>query len=390
MVNITNRQRFLDICHFQRRGDLYLGSLFNNLFWLETLFDWTEQKAPEFFGHLDSIQINEYFKFDLMHWMTDINSGVAYWGFRTGEIGATPIMPGFEPKVLDEDEQTQTYITVSGKTAKRLKSEPGNMPMFLDFPVKDRTTWESYKKRLDPNTPERYPSDWDSYVREINSLDCPVALQVGGFFGYLGQWTGIERLLYMFYDDPDLVEDMMDTMLYMESEIIRRVAKDIKFDMVTYWEDMAYNAGPMISPDMFRKFMMPRYKKLNEQIRSLGVDVIYMDSDGNIDLLIPLWLECGVNLFWPLEVAAGMDAVALRKKYGNDIILGGNIDKRVLIKGKNEIEAEVMEKVPFLLGKGGYFPSVDHMVPPDVPFDNFCYYINLMREIAGFEKIEFP
>ena len=69
--------------------------------------------------------------------------------------------------------------------------------------------------------------------------------------------------------------------------------------------------------------------------------------------------------------------------------MGGNIDKRVLIKGKNEIEAEVMEKVPFLLEKGGYFPSVDHMVPPDVPFDNFCYYINLLREIAGLEKLQF-
>ena len=389
MNHTTNRQRFLDICHFKRSGELYLGTLFNNLFWPETLLDWTSQSAPAFFGSFDFDQVAEYFKFDPMCWMTDINSGLAYWAFRAGEIGATPVMPGFETKIIEEDDNTQTYRTVSGKIAKRLKSDPGNMPMFLDFPVKDWTTWKEYKKKLNPDTPERYPDDWDAYVREINNLDCPVVLQVGGFFGYLAQWAGLEGLLYMFYDDPALVEDMMETMLNLESEMIKKVSKDIKFDMVTYWEDMSYNAGPMLSPNMFKKFMMPRYKKLNEQIHSLGVDVIYMDSDGNIDLLIPLWLECGVNLFWPLEVAGGMDAVALRKKYGNDIILAGNIDKRELIKGVKEIEAEVMSKVPFLLEKGGYFPSVDHLVPPDVSFDNYCYYINLLRKVAGLDKIDF-
>jgi uroporphyrinogen decarboxylase len=167
------------------------------------------------------------------------------------------------------------------------------------------------------------------------------------------------------------------------------VSKDIKFEMASYWEDMAYKAGPLISPDMFRKFLMPRYKKLNEVLHSMGVDVIFVDSDGNLDLLIPLWLESGCNFVWPLEVAAGNDAVALRKKYGTDLIIGGNIDKRALTRGKEATKDEVMSKVPFLLEQGGYFPSIDHLVPPDIPFEVYCYYINLLREIAGIEKIQF-
>ena len=91
----------------------------------------------------------------------------------------------------------------------------------------------------------------------------------------------------------------------------------------------------------------------------------------------------------PLEVAAGNDAVALRKEYGQDLILGGNIDKRALIKGKDAIKEEVMSKVPFLLGKGGYFPTVDHLVPPDVTLENYQYYVNTMREVAGMVKISF-
>ncbi|UCF73237.1 MAG: hypothetical protein JSW35_01925, partial [Deltaproteobacteria bacterium] len=103
--------------------------------------------------------------------------------------------------------------------------------------------------------------------------------------------------------------------------------------------------------------------------------------------LIPLWLECGINFFWPLECAAGNDAVALRKRYGRDIVLGGNIDKRALLKGKDAIREEVMSKVPFLLESGGYFPSIDHMVPPDVTLGSYRYFINTLREVAGLEKL---
>ena len=116
---------------------------------------------------------------------------------------------------------------------------------------------------------------------------------------------------------------------------------------------------------------------------------ILVDSDGNVNELIPLWLECDINYIWPLEVAAGNDAVALRKQYGKDLILGGNIDKRALIKGKEAIREEVMSKVPFLLEQGGYFPTVDHRVPPDVTLENYQYYINTMREVAGLDKLSF-
>ena len=180
----------------------------------------------------------------------------------------------------------------------------------------------------------------------------------------------------------------MDQLLYLQMEIVRLVLKDMRVDTVRLWEDMAYKNGPMISPDMFKKFMIPRYKRLTDLLRSNGVDVLYFDSDGNIEKLIPILLnECGVNFHWPLECAAGMDAVALRKKYGKDLILGGNIDKLVFAKGKDAIREEVMSKVPFLLETGGYFPSLDGDIPPDISLENFRYFINLLREIGGMEAL---
>jgi len=399
-MNISPKQRFLDICHFKRPGDLCT----HDWCWPETIESWVEQGAPE--EIINPSFLLDYFQFDDRRlYLNKVRSGLyASGGEEPSKIdlghgntawvwGDGIIVPAYELRVISEDEHTVTYINGEGQTLKSIKEAllktRGAMPMYLDWPVKDRATWNEYKKRLDPNTPERWPSDWNAYVQEMNGKSEPLLLDVGGFFGYLREWVGMERVLYMFYDDPGLIEDMMEQILYLETEVIKRTLKDIKVQQATFWEDMCYKAGPLVSPDMVRKFMMPRYKKITDLLHSYGVDVIWLDSDGNLNELIPLWLESGINYVWPFEVAAGNDVVALRKKYGKDLIIGGGIDKRALIKGKEAIKEEVMSKVPFLLETGGYFPSVDHIVPQDVTFENYCYYINLMREVAGLEKLSF-
>ena len=400
-MNISPKERFLDICHFKRLGDLYTRDGFPQ----QTVEEWVKQGAPK--EIIDPQFQIDYFQFQRGRGLAEIKSGIYGWsaeegllyakfdlghGIVVGAEGSGPIVPAYEPRLISEDKRTVTVINEKGQTVKYLKEAlkmDFGMPMFLDWPVKDRATWNEYKKRLDPNIPERWPSDWNAYVQEMNDESKPLSLEVGSFYGLLREWVGSERILYMFYDDPGLIEDMMDAILYLETEVIKRTLKDIKVQAATFWEDMCYKVGPLISPAMVRKFMMPRYKKITDLLHSYGVDVIFLDSDGNVEQLVPLWLEVGINFIWPFEVAAGNDAVALRKKYGKDLIIGGAIDKRALAKGKEAIREEVMSKVPFLLETGGYFPSVDHWVPPDVTFENYCYYINLMREVAGLEKLSF-
>ena len=118
----------------------------------------------------------------------------------------------------------------------------------------------------------------------------------------------------------------------------------------------------------------------NIKIRNNGIDIIIVDTDGNHEAITPLFLEGGVNCLYPLEVAANMDAVVARKKYGKQLRLAGNIDKRTLIDGKEAIKKEVNSKLPFLVKDLGYIPSVDHCVPADVPFEHFEYYVRLLRE----------
>ena len=389
-IAMPKRERFLSICKFERPCDLYLMTPYFQDFWSQTLVEWVKQGAPK--QILDNHFRGQYFQFDHIRMLHEISLGTFMdRRIKIGEAAFVyeipPIIPPYEPRFISEDEHTVTLINEGGQKLRVLKENPEKMPTYLDHPVKDRASWEEYKKRLDPYTPGRWPADWNAYAQKINSKDEPIVLNVGGLFGFLREWTGLERLLLMFCDDPNLIEDMMEQICYLQIEVIEHVLRDIRVDFVMFWEDMAFKTGPLISPAMFRKFMMPRYKKVTDILHSHGIDIIFVDSDGNLNQLIPLWLECGINGYWPLECAAANDAVALRKQYGKDVLLAGNIDKRSLLKGKDAIRQEVMSKVPFLLDFGGYFPSVDHLVPPDITFESYCYLINTLREVAGMGRL---
>jgi len=389
---MPNRERFRALCLGERPGEVPIYDWFNK-YWSETPAEWVKKGAPK--ELLTASGFNAYFQLDNIRSTQEIVCGVNRADLKEDPtqqgpghyLITPPVVPPFERKTIREDERHRWEITFGGQTVEVSKEHPLRMPMYVDHPVKDRASWNEYKKRLDPDTPARWPKDWEGYVRRLNGQDVPTLVLFSGFFGVLREWCGLERLLYWFYDDPALVEEMMDQVLYLDMGVAKRALKDLRVDFIRFWEDMAYKSGPLISPQMVRKFMAPRYKQMADFFHSQGVDILHVDSDGNVDELIPIWLELGINFPWPLEVAAGMDGVALRKKYGKSLILGGHIDKRAFLKGKEALKAEVMAKVPYLCQTGGFFPGLDHAVPPDVPFENFKYFINLLREIGGRDKL---
>jgi uroporphyrinogen decarboxylase len=165
-------------------------------------------------------------------------------------------------------------------------------------------------------------------------------------------------------------------------DLLPRALDEAPLSAVFFWEDMCYRGGPLISPAMFREFMLPRYRRITDLVRSRGVDVIFVDSDGDVSQLIPLWLEAGINGVYPMEVAAGMDVAVLRQDYGRDLLMTGGIDKRVLVEGKEAIDRELRRVIP-VAGKGGFVPHIDHAIPHDVPYANFAYYWEEKKRALG-------
>ncbi len=139
-------------------------------------------------------------------------------------------------------------------------------------------------------------------------------------------------------------------------------------------EDMAYKNGPMLSPAMYRRFILPFYRRLTAFLADAGIDIVIVDSDGNVNELVPLFIESGVTGAMPFEVNAGNDIREIRRRYPRFGIIGG-VDKMQLMRGRAEID-RALAKVREMLPQGGFIPTVDHRTPPDVPYEDYLYYVN--------------
>jgi uroporphyrinogen-III decarboxylase len=173
----------------------------------------------------------------------------------------------------------------------------------------------------------------------------------------------------------DIAAHLTDLWLAM----LEVVVAHIDLDMVTFFEDMAFKTGPMISPHMFDEFCASCYRRITGFLRAHGVETIFVDTDGNCWKLIPRFMECGVNGLWPMEAQAGMNVAEVRRQYPNLLMIGG-LNKMEIAKGKAAIDAELEAKLPAVLSTGGYIPTVDHLVHPDISWADFSYYRARVRE----------
>jgi uroporphyrinogen decarboxylase len=193
---------------------------------------------------------------------------------------------------------------------------------------------------------------------------------------------GFENFCLLLYDDRDLIEEIMETRTNLALAVLSRMFDEVCFDIMHFWEDIAFNGGPILSPEIFRELAVPRYRRLTDLFRSKGGTIVSVDSDGDIHKLIPGWLEGGVNAFWPLEVNAGMDVVALRARYGKSFSLRGGINKYALLEGRDAIDRE-LERVAPVAEDGAYLPTLDHHVPRGVTFENYAYYMEQKKKVLG-------
>lgn len=217
----------------------------------------------------------------------------------------------------------------------------------------------------------------------MQDRDYVVSFGFNGIFWQLREWVGMENLCIMMIDNPELVHDMADFWTEFVSKTMEPIIENVAVDSVTINEDMAFKAHSMISPKMVREFQMPAYKRWVSELKDSGCPIVYMDSDGYIGELIPLWIESGINAEGPNEAAAENDLVEYRRLYGKKMAYNGGVDKRAIAKGGEVIKDELERVVPPLLKDGGYIPGCDHGVPPDISWPNFIEYSRLLAKMTG-------
>lgn len=289
--------------------------------------------------------------------------------------------PAFRVCVLSEDETTVTRREADGSVV-RLRKDSASLPHAVAWPVSDWASWEQFREeRLQPDTLGRLPAAWQDHLALYRRREWPLLIggPFVGVFSALRSLMGFEAMMYAFYDSPDLMRAILAHLTELWLALFEQVLAQVDVDGMYYWEDMSYKGGGMVSPRVFQAFLAPVYRRINGFLRERGVDVILLDTDGNVWDLIPQFLDVGVTGLYPFEVRAGMDVAEVRARYPRLQMLGG-IDKTALAAGPDAIDAELARIAP-VIGTGGYVPACDHYVPPDVSWGNFSYYRKRLRSL---------
>ena len=200
-----------------------------------------------------------------------------------------------------------------------------------------------------------------------------------GFFWFPRTLFGIEGHLFAFYDYPELMLRINRDLAEYHRKCLEVVYSRIKPHFMTFAEDMSYNLGPMLSREQYDAFMLPFYRNLVPEIRRRGTKVL-IDTDGQVEPLIPWFLEGGIEGILPLERMAGVDVNRIREHYPDLIMIGG-FDKTVMHRGEAAMRTEFERLLPAMRA-GRYIPSVDHQTPPDVSLENYHIFLALLREYA--------
>ena len=246
--------------------------------------------------------------------------------------------------------------------------------------IRDAVDYEALRPFL---YPDPVPFDlpvWRDIAQKQLRGEVVVWITFSGFFWWPRVLLGIEPHLYAFYDQAELMHRInRDQVDYMR-RCLEQFCEICVPDFMTFGEDMSYNHGPMISRSQYDTFLAPYYREIVPDLKRRGV-VVLIDSDGDVEPLIPWFEGVGIEGILPLERVAGVDVNRVRANHPQWIMIGG-FDKTVMHLGEAAMRVEFERLLP-VMKSGWYVPSVDHQTPPAVSMLDYQLYLSLLREYAA-------
>ncbi len=300
-------------------------------------------------------------------------------------IGGTGARNTFKSEVLEETDEYRITKDGYGRTMKLIKST-ASIPLPLDYPVKDMDSWLKIKHMF-TFTPDRIDRERLERAKKLQSEGVLIIAGMPGGYDLPRELMGDEGACICYYEDPELMMDIINTVSDTTFKVYEAITRELTIDNLAVHEDLAGKSGPLVGPKQVREFISPYYRRIWDLLQERGTRLFSQDSDGNVESVIEPFMEAGVNIFYPCEPAAGMDIVALRKKYGNAIKFKGGIDKHILRSSKEDIRKELEYKMQPLMQEGGVAFGLDHRIPNGTPLENYRYYVNTARELLNLEPI---
>lgn len=288
---------------------------------------------------------------------------------------------GQKPIVLQDDERYYVGIDRIGRRI-RMDKRTSTIPLPETFPVETMDDWLKIKPMFEYH-PSRLSDDDIERAKHLQAEGHVITCGICGAFDILRELMGEENCCIAYYEDPELIFDILNTVSATNQRLLTEITDKMTVDLLAIHEDMAGKTGPLVGPNIVLEFMKPYYRASWDIVSNAGTKLFSQDSDGNMNAVIDAFIECGVNVLNPCEPAANMDIVALRRKYGKKLAFHGGLDKHVLRKTKEDIQAEIEYKLQPEILEGGVVLGLDHRITNGTPLENYIYYIDATRERLG-------
>ncbi|MBC2710357.1 MAG: hypothetical protein HGJ94_04965 [Desulfosarcina sp.] len=246
----------------------------------------------------------------------------------------------------------------------------------------------SFKRHYNPDQPSRYAR---GFVKKCERLHREgrvlyVDASGGGLLQMLGvgDWDSLLSACFALIKKPQVVEDLFKRTTNFYCDCLERVLSKVSIDYASFYEPIASNIAPVISPAMFERFAIPGYKKVIDLLKKYRVPLrILCTTGGDLTSLLPSLIDAGINGLWISNIrSAGMEYPKLRRQFGSGVALIGGIDSTALARDKAAVRKAVEETVPALLESGHYLPCLDDRPRSNVPFAHYRLYRHILEEIA--------
>jgi uroporphyrinogen decarboxylase len=282
-----------------------------------------------------------------------------------------------------------TYIDAWGTHRRQVANEFGAYDEYASHPLAQA---ETVADVLDWDWAS--PDDWDvSGVREqCEGLNAGtryhLRYEVGGIFEWAWALRGFERFLVDLVEEPEVACAIMDrfTDIYIENTLRVIEAAGGLLDMVYTYDDVGIQGGLLMSPRMWRTYILPRHQRLNEAIRAARypVKIMYHSCGAVFPLIGPFADEMGIDVLNPLQPrAAGMDMARIKADFGERLSFHGGVDiQHTLPHGTpGDVQSEVRDRCELLGRGGGYICTSAHYIQADTPVENIVAMYSTRREL---------
>jgi hypothetical protein len=286
-------------------------------------------------------------------------------------------------QTIEETDEHRIYRDSMGRLMK-LPKNYATLAHPMEYPVATMDDWLKIKSHF-LFDPRRLAEGWQKSAAQAREADKVLRLQIPGGFDAPRTLMGEEGVCIAYYEQPELVADILATICQTTLAVLDAVTREIVPDVLFIHEDMAGKSGPLAGPSQITQFIAPYYRKVWELASARGIRLFDQDSDGDMNAVIEYFVDAGVNCMHPFEPAAGMDVVKTRQKFGKRLACYGGIDKHVLRKDRAAIDAELEYKIPPMVASGGCMLALDHRIPNGTSLENYRHYVAKTWEIMNRE-----